>query len=333
MDKITKRIPNSKEILDKAFSRAKKKQITYKKKQITIEFIKKKNLEKIQIASVVINNECEKILQNFPKINQINAFEKGLIDILANADKLKKALYRVCFAQKLNKKLYFQAKEKIQNARNKKDIDFARKAYYGRISSAINKLNKVFLYIEESRNIINKLPEIKQRFTLVICGFPNTGKSTLMSILSGSKPKIMSYAFTTQKLLFGTIDDKIQIIDTPGILDNIDSKNKCIQQSKLAITTIADLIFFIFDFSKNCQYSITDQLKLKKSIEKIISKSKKIVVCINKIDLIKLTNEKKSKIMHLIKNRKFYISAKKNINIDKLRKFLAKKMAETYKIF
>ena len=256
-----------------------------------MDFICKKNIKKIEFFYDAINSQLGDILNNFPKINELEGFEKGFIEILLDIDKLKKELYRIKFSKDLNKKLYLSCKHKIKYAKATEIIDSARREYYGRISSVIEKLRAPLKDIENSRKILNTVPLTKNRYTAVVCGFPNTGKSTLMAVLSGATPKIMPYAFTTQNLLFSFVDDKVQIIDTPGVLDNIDSKNVAIQQAKIAVTTLANIIVFLFDFTEECHYSIDKQIILKKAIEKI---NNNMLCCVNKIDCINITEKKES---------------------------------------
>ena len=326
MEKINKPVLFSKQMLDKAFSRAKKNPFDYRTKS-KLEYICKKNLDKTDVVYNIINSELNIVIENFPKINELEGFQKGFIGILLDVDKLKKSLYRLNFTRGLNKKLYMTCRYKLRHAKSINDVDSARSIYYGRISSVIDKLDSAFRYLEDSRKIINAVPPIKDRYTVVVCGFPNTGKSTLMAALSGATPAIMPYAFTTKKLLFGIIDDKVQMIDTPGVLDNLDSKNKAIQQSKLAVATLADIIVFLLDFTGDCHYSVEDQMNLKKSIEDINSN---MVCCVNKIDSMKLDAKKKREIEKKVKNQVFYLSAKEKINTDELKNFLLGKSFEFY---
>ena len=326
MNELKKPVLSSKQILDKAFSKAKKMPFSYRTKNKQ-EFIAKKNLRKIEVVYDIMTAQFNMILDNFPKIDEMEEFERGFIAILLDVDKLKKALYRIKFTKGLNKKLFLSCKYGINHAKRIDEVDKARANYYGRISSVIGKLKSDLQYIDDSRRIINAIPSTKNRYTAVICGFPNTGKSTLMSVLSGATPKIMPYAFTTKKLLFGIVEDKIQLIDTPGVLDNIDSKNIAIQQSRLAAANLGNIIVFLFDFTKDSHYSIEDQMTLKKSIEELNSN---MICCVNKIDLMDLTPEKKGKIESLVKDKIFYISAKGDINIGELKKFLMKKAYEYY---
>ena len=60
-------------------------------------------------------------------------------------------------------------------------------------------------------------------YSCVLCaGFPSVGKSTLLTVLTGTKSEAAAYEFTTLTCIPGVIhynDAKIQLLDLPGIIE------------------------------------------------------------------------------------------------------------------
>ncbi len=72
----------------------------------------------------------------------------------------------------------------------------------------------------EEKNVII---ELKILADVGLVGFPNAGKSTLLSVITAAKPKIDDYEFTTLKPNLGIVDyrdyQSFVMADIPGIIE------------------------------------------------------------------------------------------------------------------
>jgi len=165
----------------------------------------------------------------------------------------------------------------------------------------------------------------KLRISLV--GRTNAGKSTLINRIVGEKISIQNKKInTTQDTIIGIRNIKesqLLFYDTPGsnFLKNLDSQSKKLKKNLWNGIDESDLILYLIDSSSINTKFLFEQL------EKINETKKKIIVAFNKTDLI--LNKKLLPIINKISNQFkvesfFTISAKKNIGIDDILKFLKK---------
>ena len=165
----------------------------------------------------------------------------------------------------------------------------------------------------------------KLRISLV--GRTNAGKSTLINRIVGEKISIQNKKInTTQDTIIGIRNIKesqLLFYDTPGsnFLKNLDAQSKQLKKNLWNGIDESDLILYLIDASSINTKFLFEQL------EKINETKKKIIVAFNKTDLI--LNKKLLPIITKISNQFnvesfFTISAKKNIGIDDILKFLKK---------
>jgi nucleolar GTP-binding protein len=241
-------------------------------------------------------------VKNFPSLNNLSVFYQELIDIKIDIDNLRKSLGAINWAKKTCYIIYKKQSNFLKKSKNIIFLKQKQNEIYGRISSVINQIEKDLNFLIQAQKIINNFPEILDIPTVVISGLPNVGKSSLLKSLSKSKPRIAQYPFTTKQIYVGHIEKKInyakkrvQLIDTPGLLDNlISKKNEIEKQAIAALTHLADLIIYIFDLSETCGYLIDNQKKLLVNIKILFDKSK-IIIIENKSDIFK-SNSKNLKI-------------------------------------
>lgn len=165
-----------------------------------------------------------------------------------------------------------------------------KRAALGRMATIMKRQKDSLAYLEQVRQHMSRLPSIDPNTrTLLICGYPNVGKSSFMNKVTRADVDVQPYAFTTKSLFVGHMDYKYlrwQVIDTPGILDHpLDQRNTIEMQSITALAHLRACILFFIDLSEQCGYSIAEQCRLYHAIKPLFA-NKPIVLVVNKIDVM-----------------------------------------------
>lgn len=168
-------------------------------------------------------------------------------------------------------------------------------------------------------------------------GFPNAGKSTLLSKLSAARPKIANYPFTTLQPMVGVMEfsptRRGTIADIPGIIEGAHANVGLGHQFLRHIMRCRLLMFVVDTAGSEARDPITDLETLRTEISLYSDELAKRPWCIlaNKMDLPGAEEN-----LELIKDRFkrvkiLPISAESGLGMDKLRKFLDQKIAHDTK--
>jgi nucleolar GTP-binding protein len=167
-----------------------------------------------------------------------------------------------------------------------------KKAALGRMCKILSRQKQSLAYLEQVRQHLARLPSIDPNTrTLIICGFPNVGKSSLINKLTRADVEVQPYAFTTKALYVGHMDYEYlrwQVIDTPGLLDQpLEERNTIEMQGITALAHIRAAVIYVMDLSEQCNYSVEEQVTLFNSIRPLFA-NKPVLLAINKIDIVRL---------------------------------------------
>lgn len=282
-------ILTAKQLLDKAFRQTKNIQIHDRNKHFQIKKIVIARTESF-IANIIAS--LESYVKNFPSIDKLPLFYQEIIDIKIETDKLKKSLGAIDWARKTVAMVYSTQSRSLTKTGNIEFLKQKQKEIYGRVSSIIKQVDKNLLFLSKAQRILRTFPDIDDVPTVVIAGYPNVGKSSLMRKLSTAKPEIAQYPFTTKQIVVGHMErtvryekKKYQIIDTPGLLDRpIQERNIIEKQAIAALRHLADLIVFIFDPSDTSGYQMDEQTFMLENIKTLFYDVPFIIVE-NKVDI------------------------------------------------
>lgn len=158
--------------------------------------------------------------------------------------------------------------------------------------------------------------ELKLIADVGLVGFPNVGKSTLISVLSNAKPEIADYEFTTLTPKLGLIElnenDSFVMADIPGIIEGA-SGGKGLGLAFLKHIERTKFLLFVLDFTRNLSLKeqfLTLQNELKKFSTNLTKRA--FGVALSKCDSIKFGEDFKEKFDKQNKELKAFLKQEKN---------------------
>lgn len=179
--------------------------------------------------------------------------------------------------------------------------------------------------------------EMRMIADIGLVGFPNAGKSTLVSQVSAAAPKIGAYPFTTLQPMIGVIDypgyARATIADIPGLIEGAHENVGLGHEFLRHITRCGILLFVVDAASTEGRDPIEDLQKLRTEVklynEDLASQPWMIVA--NKLDLEESEEHIANIKMRFPKKEVFAISARDNDGIDELKKRLGELVARKAK--
>ncbi len=166
--------------------------------------------------------------------------------------------------------------------------------------------------------------ELKVLADVGLVGFPNAGKSTLLSVITDAKPKIGDYEFTTLKPNLGIVNYKdfksFVMADIPGIIEGASDGKGLGHYFLRHIERNSTLLFMIPADSNNIVQSYSVLLnELKKYNPELLDKSR--LIAISKSDLLdsELEEEIASELLKSVNVPFIFISSISNVGLSKLK--------------
>ncbi|WPG99394.1 nucleolar gtp-binding protein [Acrodontium crateriforme] len=282
-------VPTSQEFLDIVLSRTQRRLPTQIRAGFQISRIRAFYIRKVKYTSETFGEKLGAILEGFPRLADIHPFHKDLLNTLYDADHFRIALGQLNTAKGLIETVARDYVRLLKYGQSLYQCKQLKRAALGRMATICKRLKDPLVYLEQVRQHLGRLPSIDPNTrTLLICGYPNVGKSSFLKNVSRADVDVQPYAFTTKSLFVGHFDYKMlrfQAIDTPGILDHpLEEMNTIEMQSITAIAHLRSAIMYFMDLSEQCGYSVQAQMALFESIKPLFA-NKLVFIVINKIDV------------------------------------------------
>ncbi len=181
----------------------------------------------------------------------------------------------------------------------------------------------------ESREI---LLELKLIADVGIVGYPNAGKSTLLSTISSARPKIADYPFTTKEPVLGVVrvyedSPPIVVADIPGLIEGAHA-GKGLGDTFLRHIERTRLLVHLVDISgREGRDPYSDFSKVNRELtlySKELAKRTQ-VVALNKIDLLP-SEERIREFRAKSRKKVFPVSAQTGEGIERLLRAVYKKL-------
>ncbi|XP_032222227.2 GTP-binding protein 4 isoform X1 [Nematostella vectensis] len=293
-------VPTAKDFIDIVLSKTQRKTPTVVHKGYKISRIRQFYLRKIKYTQQNYHDKLSQIITDFPRLEDVHPFYADLMNVLYDKDHYKLALGQINTARNLIDNVAKDYARLMKYGDSLFRCKQLKRAALGRMCTIMKRQNQSLQYLEQVRQHLSRLPSIDPNTrTLLVCGFPNVGKSSFMNKVTRADVDVQPYAFTTKSLFVGHMDYKYlrwQVVDTPGVLDHpLEERNTIEMQAITALAHLRSAVLYVTDISEQCGHTLEQQVELFNNIKPLFS-NKPLIVVLNKIDVIRpedLSEERK----------------------------------------
>ncbi|EIN11211.1 GTP binding protein 4 [Punctularia strigosozonata HHB-11173 SS5] len=285
-------VPTANDFLDIVLSKTQRKTPTVIHKNFKISRIRNFYMRKVKFTQDSFDEKLGAILTEFPILDDLHPFLSSLMNVLYDKNHYKLALGQLRTARHLIDQVAKDYVRLLKFGDSLYRCKQLKKAALGRMATIMKRQKDPLAYLEQVRQHISRLPAIDPfARTLLICGYPNVGKSSFINKVTRADVDVQPYAFTTKSLFVGHLDYRYlrwQVIDTPGILDHpLEDMNTIEMQSITALAHLKSCVLYFMDLSEQCGYTVEAQCQLYHSIKPLFS-GKPTMLVLNKIDVKRL---------------------------------------------
>ncbi|KAF7245936.1 Nucleolar GTP-binding protein 1 [Varanus komodoensis] len=286
-------VPSAKDFIDLTLSKTQRKTPTVIHKHYQIHRIRHFYMRKVKYTQQNYHDRLSQIIMDFPKLDDIHPFYADLMNVLYDKDHYKLALGQINIAKNLIDNVAKDYVRLMKYGDSLYRCKQLKRAALGRMCTIIKRQKQSLEYLEQVRQHLSRLPTIDPNTrTLLMCGYPNVGKSSFINKVTRADVEVQPYAFTTKSLFVGHMDYKYlrwQVVDTPGILDHpLEERNTIEMQAITALAHLRAAVLYVMDISEQCGHSLQEQLELFRNIKPLFA-NKPLIIVANKCDVKRIS--------------------------------------------
>ncbi|KAM9322007.1 GTP-binding protein 4 [Pholidichthys leucotaenia] len=285
-------VPTAKDFIDITLSKTQRKTPTVIHKHYQIHRIRHFYMRKVKFTQQNYHDRLSQILTDFPKLDDIHPFYADLMNVLYDKDHYKLALGQLNIAKNLIDNVAKDYVRLMKYGDSLYRCKQLKRAALGRMCTILKRQKSSLEYLEQVRQHLSRLPSIDPNTrTLLLCGYPNVGKSSFINKVTRADVDVQPYAFTTKSLFVGHMDYRYlrwQVVDTPGILDHpLEERNTIEMQAITALAHLRAAVLYVMDVSEQCGHTLQEQLELFNNIRPLFA-NKPLIIVANKCDVKKI---------------------------------------------
>ncbi|XP_072525217.1 GTP-binding protein 4 [Salminus brasiliensis] len=286
-------VPTAKDFIDLTLSKTQRKTPTVVHKHYQIHRIRHFYMRKVKFTQQNYHDRLTQILADFPKLDDIHPFYADLMNVLYDKDHYKLALGQINIAKNLIDNVAKDYVRLMKYGDSLYRCKQLKRAALGRMCTILKRQKQSLEYLEQVRQHLSRLPTIDPNTrTLLLCGYPNVGKSSFINKVTRADVEVQPYAFTTKSLFVGHMDYKYlrwQVVDTPGILDHpLEDRNTIEMQAITALAHLRAAVLYVMDASEQCGHTLLQQFELFNNIRPLFA-NKPLIIVANKCDVKKIS--------------------------------------------
>uniref|UniRef100_A0A3B3ZAT2 Nucleolar GTP-binding protein 1 n=1 Tax=Periophthalmus magnuspinnatus TaxID=409849 RepID=A0A3B3ZAT2_9GOBI len=269
-------VPTAKDFIDITLSKTQRKTPTVVHKHYQIHRIRHFYMRKVKFTQQNYHDRLSQILTDFPKLDDIHPFYADLMNVLYDKDHYKLALGQINIAKNLIDNVAKDYVRLMKYGDSLYRCKQLKRAALGRMCTILKRQKSSLEYLEQVRQHLSRLPSIDPNTrTLLLCGYPNVGKSSFINKVTRADVDVQPYAFTTKSLFVGHMDYRYlrwQVVDTPGILDHpLEERNTIEMQAITALAHLRAAVLYVMDLSEQCGHTLSQQLELFNNIRPLFA--------------------------------------------------------------